>query len=121
MYLWVYECYVHIFSFVDWAEQIVIPSRFSAETTSILESGVLKPKARDEIVNTLSTLIVVHTIKPTTNDYNTICSRLIKKRPVLKDHIGTGYVGMIIAVNNVLVFFFIGFMEEADNEIQESA
>ena len=53
---------------------------------------MLSQKARDEIVNSLSTLILVHTIRPTSEDYNTVCSRLVKKHAVLKDHIGSGFV-----------------------------
>ena len=81
---------------VDWAEKIIIPTRFSAETSAALQSGVLFQKARDEIVNSLSTLILVHNIRPTSDDYNTVCNRLIKKHTVLKDHIGSGFVSQFL-------------------------
>ena len=83
----------------DWAGKISIPSRFSVETNTALTSGVLTSKARDEIVKSLSTLMLVHTMHPTSDDYNTVCSRLIKKHPVLKDHIGSGYVSVKLCKN----------------------
>ena len=76
----------------DWAEKLVIPSRFSVGTSAALKSGVPTRKARDEIVNSLSTLILVHTIRPTSDDYNIICKKLVEKHPILKDHVGSGYV-----------------------------
>lgn len=76
----------------DWASKITIPSRFSKETNTSLASGVITRKARDEIVNSLSTLMLIHTMHPSSDDYNTVCVRLIKKHTVLKDHIGSGHV-----------------------------
>lgn len=47
---------------------------------------------RDEIVNPLSTLMMVHTLTPTPEDYNTVCAKLIMAYPVLKDTCDNGYV-----------------------------
>lgn len=47
-------------------------------------------------MNALSTLILVYTINPTSNDYNVVCKKLIDKYPALKDSIGNGYVSIII-------------------------
>lgn len=82
---------------VDWAKNITIPTRFSRETTNAIDSGRITRKARDEIVNSLSTLVLVHTMHPTSDDYNVLCSRLVKKHAVLKDHIGSGYVSFYLA------------------------
>ena len=90
----------------DWAGKLAIPSRFSVETNTALTSGVLTRKARDEIVNSLSTLILVHTMHPTADDYNTVCTKLIKKHPILKDHIGSGYVSVQFK-NHMLCSFII--------------
>lgn len=70
----------------------MIPKRFSTETTTAIKSGKLNNKVRDEVINSLATLMMVYTIKPTPNDYNTICSRLIQTYPVLKDDADRGYV-----------------------------
>ena len=79
-----------------WAEKLMIPRRFSVVTNEAMKSGVLTPKAWDEIVNSMATLIMVHTIWPTSNDYNTECLRLIKTHPILKDGADNGYVSSVL-------------------------
>lgn len=71
-------------------------------TTTALNSGVPTAKARDEIVNALSTIILVHTINPVSRDYNIICKKLIDKHPILKDAVGSGYVRGLLANFNAL-------------------
>jgi hypothetical protein len=75
----------------SYAEKLVIPTRFSMETSTAIETGLLKRKHRDEIVNSLSTLMLVHTSHPTPEDYTTICRRLVGKYPNLKDKVDSGY------------------------------
>ena len=70
----------------------MIPKRFSAATTEEMKTGALTPKARDEIIHSLATLMMVHTIHPSPQDYNMVCSRLIKTYPLLKDQIDGGFV-----------------------------
>ena len=48
----------------NFVEKLVIPIRSSAETTIAMKTGVLKRRHRDEIINSLSTLILVHTSHP---------------------------------------------------------
>ena len=69
----------------QFAETFVIPRRFSAETTQAVKTRVLNQKARDEIISSLTTLILVHTKRPKPNDFTTICRRLVAKYPTLKD------------------------------------
>lgn len=80
----------------NWAEKLIIPRRFSIVTNEAMKSGVLTPRARDEIVNYMATLMMVHTIRPTSNDYNTVCLRLIKTHPILKDGADNGYVSSVL-------------------------
>ena len=49
----------------DWAQKLVIPFWFSAETNALLKTGMPTRRSRDEVVNALATLILVHTIRPT--------------------------------------------------------
>ena len=114
--------FIRILPTVDWAKKIVITTRFSRETSTGLESGRITRKARDEIINSLSTLILVYTIHPMPDDYNIVCRNLVKKHPILKDHIGSGYVSLLIFMMiNIIFFAFVGFLEEkASNEIQKS-
>lgn len=80
----------------SWAEKLIIPRRFSVVTNEAMKSGVLTPRARDEIVNSMATLMMVHTIRPTPNDYNTVCLRLIKAHPILRDGADSGYVSSVM-------------------------
>ena len=82
----------------DWAEKLIIPKRFSSITNEAMKSGALTPKARDEIVHSLATLIMVHTVRPTSTDYNLVCSRLVKTHPILKDRLDSGYVSLNMCI-----------------------
>ena len=79
----------------NWAEKLVIPKRFSVVTNEALKSGALTPKLRDEIVHSMATFMMIHTIRPTPHDYNTVCLRLVKTHPILKDRIDGGYVSSV--------------------------
>ena len=70
----------------------MIPSRFSAETSTAIKIGILKRKHRDKIINSLSTLMLVHTSHPTPDDFTTVCRRLVEKYPKVKDKVDSGYV-----------------------------
>ena len=80
-----------------WAYDMVIPTRFSQSTMKCLEDQILTGPARDEIVNSLATLIMLHTVTPSSSEYNTVCDRLVKKLPCLKDCIGSGYVSLNVS------------------------
>lgn len=60
-----------------------------------LASGVPTRKARDEVVNSMTTAILVYTIRPTPNDLYELSKRLTERHPVLTDHIGNGYVRVV--------------------------
>ena len=74
----------------------MIPTRFSVDTMTVLKEGVLTSKARDEIITSLSTLIMVHTMRPTPDDYTTVCRRLVEKHPRLKDRTSPHYVCTVL-------------------------
>ena len=99
--------YMYLFRDVNWAEVLVIPKRFSTETTAAIKSGKLNNKARDEVINALATLMMVHTIKPTSNDYNTICSKLVRAYPLLKDSADSGYVSHCFFKYSVYIYIYI--------------
>ena len=77
---------------VDWAEGLVIPTRFSTPTTKAIETGILTKSARVEIVHSLSTLMLMHTSRPMPHDLDTVSRRLIEKHPTLRDTVDKGYV-----------------------------
>lgn len=76
----------------DWAQKLDIPSRFSVTTTAALKSGTPTGRARDDIVDSLATVMMVHTMHPAGSEYNIVCRKLIERYPTLKDSVGTGYV-----------------------------
>ena len=80
----------------DWAGKFAIPARFSAETTSAIKTGILSKRARDEIIQSLSTLMLVHTSKPSPDDYSVVCRKLVEKYPNLRDKVDSGYVSQIV-------------------------
>lgn len=77
---------------LDWAEKLILPVRFSAATNKVVESGKLTSKARVEIVTALSTLMLVHTSRPTPSDLTTVCRRLVEKYPKLRDKVDSSFV-----------------------------
>ena len=77
---------------LDWAEHLTLPTRFSIETSGAIESGILTKKSRVEIHNSIATLMLVYTSRPTSNDRDITCRRLIQKYPTLKDSSDSGYV-----------------------------
>ena len=90
----------------SYAEKLAIPTRFSAETTACIKSGVLTKRSRDEIVNSLATLMLVHTSRPTPEDLTMVSRRLMEKYPILKDNVDGGYVShTCLYVNSFYSFF----------------
>ena len=97
--------YMHLFRDVNWVEVIVIQKRFSTETTAAIKSGKLNNKVRHEVIKkALATLMMVHTIKPTSNDYNTICSKLYL---LLKDSADSGYVSHCFCKYSVFLMVLV--------------
>ena len=79
---------------LNWAEHLTNPSRFSKETSGAIVSGVLTKRARVEIHNSIATLMLVHTSRPTSSDCEVVCRCLVQKYPTLKDSSDTGYVSL---------------------------
>lgn len=84
-----------------------------------MKTGILKRRHRDEIINSLSTLMLVHTSHPTPDDYTTVCRRLVEKYPNLKDKVDSGYVSTSDKSFNNYVIFVELMEEEIKNEVQK--
>ena len=82
----------------NWAEKFIVPTRFSKETRDAMKNKVITKKVRDEVINALSTLILVHTIKPNPRECEIVCRKLITEYPILRDsksvHTNEGYVSL---------------------------
>ena len=96
---------------LDWAEHLTLPIRFSKETADAIESGVLTRKTRIEIHNSLATLILVHTCRPTSNDRKIVCRRLIEKYPSLRDSSPSGYVSIFVSFLYIILLLFKVFLQ----------
>lgn len=47
---------------VDWAETLAIPTaQFSTQTNEVIQTGIITPSARIEIIDSLATFMLVHT------------------------------------------------------------
>ena len=64
---------------------------FSSNVKEAVDSGVITGIAQQEIIQVLHTYMLVHTIKPTSEQYNTVCRKLVTKYPKLKDTEGESY------------------------------
>jgi hypothetical protein len=51
---------------------------------------------RCEIVSSISTLVMVHTIKPSPEERTVISQKLVSKYPILVDTYGCGYVSLLL-------------------------
>ena len=88
------DCHV-VTAAADWHHNFTIPSleSFSGSVQRAVETGVISSKARREIVQVLRTMMIAHTVYPTSDQYVSVSQRLIAKFPKLKDPIGTnGFV-----------------------------
>ena len=52
-------------------------------------------KVRIKVINMIAFSILGHTERPTSEEYTTVCKKLISKYPVLRDTIGNGYVSIV--------------------------
>lgn len=78
-----------------WHTSFEVPdeTKFSSSVQEAIQSGVIPTKARRELTQTLRTLMVQHTHQPTSEQYTTVCQKLVVKFPKLRDVIGyNGYV-----------------------------
>ena len=106
----------------DWADKVTLPPRFSTGTTAAIETGILTPRHRDEIVNSVAHIMLSYTIKPSGTEYHTICRRLVQQYPTLKDDKSeTGYVSFVCMyyythththTRILCLFVSTGYMEE---------
>ena len=75
----------------QWSSAFHLP-QFSTKTMQSLEAQKITKGMRTEIVTALAFEIWNHTQYPSGEEYNLVCSTLVKKYPFLKDTIGSGCV-----------------------------
>lgn len=81
----------------EWHLQFAIPElkSFSQHVKSAVDTDIVTGRARREIIQVLRTYMTTHTVYPTSEQYKTVCKKLITKFPSLKDEEGTRYVSTI--------------------------
>ena len=83
--------------------------KFGLASASIaIDDGHLTSSAKQKIVSLLRSLIIQHTLYPTSEQYTTVCTRLVQKYPKLRDTIGNGIVSF--TTHTYTVFLIIGKM-----------
>lgn len=78
-----------------WHLSFNIPKNFSVRTMAALSSGdkmAITSAVRCEIVSALATMVMVHTMYPTPEQYSFVCQKLVKEYEILHDGFGCGYV-----------------------------
>ena len=89
----------------EWHLSFFIPElrTFSYHVKKAVATGVVSSRARREIIQVLRTYITAHTVKPTSEQYKTVCKRLIFKYPKLEDTEGKGdYVSKTKVLNSAV-------------------
>ena len=79
----------------EWHTEFLIPelATFSHHVRDAVTTGIVTGRARKEIIQVVRTYMTAHTIYPTSEQYKTVCSKLVSKYPKLKDTEGkTKYV-----------------------------
>lgn len=80
-----------------WIQDFKLPTQFSLKTMKAL-SGSNKMEitraVRCEIISSISTLVMVHTISPTPEEKTILAQRLVAEYPILADSYGCGYVSL---------------------------
>lgn len=92
----------------EWHISFVIPElrTFSQHVKDAVTSGIVPGRARREIVQVLRTYMTAHTIKPNSEQYNTVCKKLISKFPKLSDSKGkTKYVRIYVLIPANFTYF----------------
>ena len=71
----------------EWHVDFEIPDfhTFSSNVKEAIDSGVKTGIARREIIQVLRTYMLSHTTSPNSEQYNTVCRKLVTKYPKLRD------------------------------------
>ena len=70
---------------------ILILNNFSGVVKEAVKTGVITGQARKEIIQVLRTYITKYTANPSSEQYVTICQKLVMKYPTLQETEGTSH------------------------------
>ena len=99
----------------EWHLNFMIPqdTAFTSCVQQAIKTGVITTKARREIISVLRTYVVSNTVYPTSDQYNTVCRKLVAKFPNLVDREQgkSTIVSIKLAITYILILYHVGFME----------
>lgn len=78
----------------SWLGSFQIPEKYSKVTMERLREEVMTDKLRQEIISAIAIQIYQHTMYPSSEEYTTVCRKLIERYPYLKDKVGNGIVSI---------------------------
>ncbi len=93
----------------NWHLDFIIPDKekFGYSGSRAIDNGHVTSNAKRKIISLLRSLMVQHTLYPTSEQYITVCNKLVMKYPKLQDPVGNRIVSFksnhIIYTN---VFFY---------------
>ena len=78
----------------EWHLSFEIPElyTFTSFVKEVVKTGIVSSRARTEIVQVLCTYIIANTVRPTSEQYTTVCRKLISKFPALEDTEGNSRI-----------------------------
>ena len=78
----------------EWHVEFEIPDfhTFSSNIKEAIDTGVITGITRREVIQVLRTYILSHTTTPNSEQYNTVCRKLVTKYPKLRDEAECYYV-----------------------------
>ena len=94
---------------VEWHLNFMIPpeTSFTSCVQQAIKTGVITAKARREIISVLRTYVVSNKVYPTSDQYNTVCRKLVSKFPNLMDR--EQGKSTIVSVKLLLIYIIFAF------------
>ena len=89
-----------------WIQDFKLPTQFSLKTMQALRGDKkidITNAVRCEIVSSISTLVMVHTISPTAEEKTILAQRLVAEYPILADNYGCGYVSIFLRISFIVL------------------
>jgi len=93
----------------EWHLNFEIPElcTFSSFVKEAVKTGIVSSRARREITQVLRTYIIAYTVHPTSEQYTTVCRKLVSKYPALEDTQGNS---RIVSKGNFKKCIFISYV-----------
>jgi len=80
----------------NWHLDFLVPEKekFGYSASQAIDNGHVTSNAKRKIISLLRSLMVQHTLYPTSEQYITVCTKLVMKYPKLQDPVGNRIVSL---------------------------